>query len=1083
MIRRLIPLALVSAAPLSAQNNPYDKATDPYAKEGNAPPSIVKLAPEQEAEILKDVTVADGFDVTLFASPPAVNYPVFVAAAPNGDLYVSSDGNGATGRDPKRGRILRLRDTDGDGRADEVKEFVKEVDSPRGLLWDHDRLYLMHPPHLTAFIDKDGDGVAEEEKVLVKDLAFGFKDRAADHTTNGLSLGLDGWIYIAGGDFAFMNATGSDGRTLQHRNGGVLRVRPDGSGLEVYATGTRNILEVAISPEMEMFTRDNTNDGGGWNVRFHHFMGLGDYGYPRLYKNFGDEIIQPIVDYGGGSGCGAVYIDEPGFGDWNNAPFTCDWGTGGLWRHPLRPKGATFVETEAPKALVKMTRPTDADVDAVGNVYQASWKGATFNWNGEKVGYIVRVRPKGFTAEPLPDFAKLSNGELVTQFESPSYRRRIEAQRELMRRGLPDEAVPALTALLADPAKAIAARSAALLIFTHFPEKGKEASGAIAELSADPAFDVLVARGTAETAGWVAEKHGGSFTIPKAWKNQPATLVQLNRMISSSAGWNRETRKAVFNLTLGNSDILVRHTAVQALAKMGDHELAFSYLADAAGDTTEPGKDAGGPMHDPESRGRPDALKALAKMHKPEVVAGLISWLDKTKDQEGREGILSALCRLYFHEGEWKGDSWGTRPDTRGPYYQPEPWSATPQIADVLKRTLASAGPEETAFLVKEMNRNRIQSNDALERILKLAQQDPKVLPDAVAQLATAETIPVDAIPLLLAATKTDPATMEPAAAATLLMNAVIALAKTDSAEGCIASLSAIQVLSKVSGSGKEQEAAKDAFFKSPKLENHHHALELEAEKVGAPTAMMADCALLNLSSRKNGSPESRDLSQKALDQGWQDVKRRAQILRAVGSLKHNPYADKVLVSLDDPDKGVAKAAESAAKAMKLEKKTAASGPLIATMKTEEVLARVAKEKGDIALGEQLFSRASCITCHTTKETEAQKGPYLGNIAQTYKRAELAEAILDPNKSVAQGFITNMITTKDGASQVGFVTEESADKVTLRDVASNEYTFDTKDIVKREKLPMSMMPPGLAATMTIREFASLLDYLESLSKQ
>jgi len=519
------------------------------------------------------------------------------------------------------------------------------------------------------------------------------------------------------------------------------------------------------------------------------------------------------------------------------------------------------------------------------------------------------------------------------------------------------------------------------------------------------------------------------------------------------------------------------------LAKMQDHDLAFSYLADAAGDATDPGVSAAGPNHDPESRGRPDALMALARMHKSEVVSGLIDWLGKTKGIEERQGLLSALCRLHFHEGEWKGDSWGTRPDTRGPYYQPEPWSETPRVAEALKQILAKADPEEAAFLVKEMNRNRIQSNDALARVLALAKQDPKLLPDAAAQLATAETIPVDAVPLLIAAAKTDPAGMESTTAATMLMNAVIALSKTDSSEGSIASLQTLGTLAKISGAGKEAEAARNTYFSSPKLENHHQALETEAEKVGTPTALTADMALLTLSARKSGSPESKELSGKALDEGWKDVKRRAQILKAVAQLKHNPYADKVLASLDDPDKGVAAAAKNAAKAMKLEKKTAASGPLVGTLKNEQVLAQILKTKGDAALGEQIFTRASCNTCHTTDESQAQKGPYLGNIAQTYKRAELAEAILDPNKTVSQGFATNVITTKDGQSHMGFVTLESADKVTLRNITGQEVSIETKNITSRDKPAMSMMPPGLAAGLTIREFASLLDYLEALSKK
>lgn len=196
-----------------------------------------------------------GFRRVALRSSPSFNYPVFVATAPNGDLYVSCDGNGAQGTAPNRGRIVRLRDTDGDGRADETTEFAKDLDAPRGLLWDHDRLYVVHPPNLSAFIDADGDGVAEKQEVLVEGIGWNYKGRPADHATNGLSLGINGYLYIAVGDFAIMKATGSDGTTIQHRAGGVIRVRPDGSGLEIYATGTRNVLEVAISPEMEMFTR------------------------------------------------------------------------------------------------------------------------------------------------------------------------------------------------------------------------------------------------------------------------------------------------------------------------------------------------------------------------------------------------------------------------------------------------------------------------------------------------------------------------------------------------------------------------------------------------------------------------------------------------------------------------------------------------------------------------------------------------------------------------------------------------------------------------------------------------------------
>ena len=136
---------------------------DRFESAGNTTPKIIRLSEEDEQNLLREVSVPDGFKATIFASPPAVNYPVFVASSVDGTLFVSSDGNGSLGRDPSRGRIIRLRDLDGDGRADETKVFC-EVDAPRGLVWDRDRLFVMHPPNLSVFFDHDDDGIADEQR-------------------------------------------------------------------------------------------------------------------------------------------------------------------------------------------------------------------------------------------------------------------------------------------------------------------------------------------------------------------------------------------------------------------------------------------------------------------------------------------------------------------------------------------------------------------------------------------------------------------------------------------------------------------------------------------------------------------------------------------------------------------------------------------------------------------------------------------------------------------------------------------------------------------------------------------------------
>jgi putative membrane-bound dehydrogenase-like protein len=1070
MLRSSLLVSFIAAA------IPVLRATPPFPK---------------EADLLKDVKVAEGFEVTLFSAPPQSNYPVFVSASPDGTLYVSSDGNGSLDRKPHRGRILRLRDTDGDGRADEVKEFVKDVDSPRGLVVDGNTVYCVHPPHLSAFIDKDGDGVSDEEKVLVKNLAFTFKDRPADHTTNGIELGIDGWLYIAGGDFGFVEAEGTDGRRLQLRGGGIIRVRPDGSGLQLYSRGTRNILEAAVSPLCDLFSRDNTNDGGGWDIRLHHFTGFEDHGYPRLFKNFGDEHIQPLADYGGGSGMGACWIDEPGWpAAWNNLPYTSDWGKGPIFRHTVKPKGATYVETEPPAPLVKMTRSTDIDVDARGYAYVSSWKGATFTWAGEEVGYIVRIAPKGMVPAKVPDFAKATEADLVKLLESPSHRVRLEAGRRLVEKQYARNFIEPLFAIAKDGKLGLASRIAALFAVTDIAWGGAAGSSGwrrarefYESCSGDPVLLSWVLRAATTEPGTRPDIYdhlisaGLKSSDPRTRKE---AIVFLARMHELTGVWadslkapsvddlwpkQRQDRLAKDEVALagllGDPDPVVAHTAMQVLRQLAASDACFAILDNQTSDTPQ----------------REGALMVLRGIHDAATVDGLLARLAKTKDPTQRQGLLTALCRLYFVEGKWKGDSWGTRPDTRGPYYQPEEWSETKKISDVLKAILNTAGNEEAAFLAKEFSRHRIKLNDATAKLLALAQSDATLIPIVAKQLAEADSIPANALPLLLKAA-TDAANKDD-----VLVPAIQALAKTDGADSTKAVLAALARLG-----GDARNKGRDAFFNSRLPENQHQLLESIAEKAEGKESLWADATLLRLASRKLGAPEPREMAGKSLDAGWAQPKRRVQIIRAAMEADDKSRAAQIAAALNDPDRDVAKAAKDAVKQLKLDpaKLAAAaqpSGPLIATLKADDVLAQVMTTKGDVSRGEQLFTQQGCVACHTVKANEAPKGPFLGNIAETYKRRELAENILLPNKTIAQGFASNVFTMKDGTVQMGFVTQEAADKVVIRNIAAQEITLDPKLITKREKSEKSLMPEGLAAGMTVKDFASLVDYLEDLAKK
>ena len=1062
MISPLSRLSLLAALglalpPLGAQTFTA-KDRQPTPEELTHLPAVIASKVEG---LMKDVSAPSEFHVTIFATPPAVNYPVFVAAATDGTLYVSSDGNGSLDRKPHLGRVLRVRDTNGDGQGDEVKAFVADVDSPRGLVWDHDRLYLLHPPDVSVFIDKNGDGVADEKKTLIRGIGWTFKDRPADHGSNGLTLGIDGWLYAAIGDFGFMEAVGTDGTHLQMRGGGVVRFRPDGSGLETWADGTRNILEVALSPELEGFTRDNTNDGGGWDIRLHHFSGRTQHGYPRLFKNFGDEIIQPLADYGGGSGCGAAWIDEPGLpARWNNAPFTADWGRDWVYHHGLTPKGATM--TASQEEFLRLPRVTDLDVDGNSAVYAASWKGASFTWVGTEVGFIARVSPKGYTPPAMPNFESLSPEKLVEALRSPSHRRRLEAQRSLLRRTAAarvdrNSVLALLRDVVADETASKGSRVAAVnAMVLGFPQESK---GRLPRMMSDEVLAPAILHalaGSAQPRGLV------SPDLLERLLNSANPVVRRTAANSASRLVGPAAAPALVS-HLADADPIVAHAVVRALSDVSAVEACLKVI-DRVKDQPEV---------------RTAALRVLQSLHQPGVADALIQRLSSEKVESRRAGLITALCRLHFQEGPWKGDSWGTRPDTRGPYYQPESWEGTARIATALKAQLNRAEASEAALIGRELSRHRIPAGDALETLLTRAASEPSLLPAVASQLAESEEIPTKAVPLLVRAANA--AETSDAARA----QAVIALVKTVDPDAWRAVLTALPKVQATKSENNLAEKAANAFRNAPKLDQVHGVFEAVAAEAEGPASALAESAVLRLASRKVGSPEARAAANASLDAGWSQPMRRLQILKAAAQIGDASRAAAFVAALDDTDPTIAKAARETIGRLKIDPdkfRAEARAAKVGDLPIDDVLAQVQKITGDATRGGQLFSQIGCNGCHTVKADEPVKGPYLGTIATVYKRRELAEAILLPNKTLAQGFVANHFELKDGTEIDGFVVREAADAVTIRTITAIEQTIPISHIALREKQQRSLMPDGLAAGLTVRELASVLDYLEQLSR-
>ncbi len=1009
---------------------------------------------EKEQEILKDIQVPDGFEAKLFAAPPAVNYPTFVASAPNGDVYVSVDKNGSLDRAPKRGAIMKLRDLDDDGRADQSQYFVPDVDSPRGLVWDNDRLYVLHPPHLSAFIDRNGDGVADEQQILVKNIAFGFKDRPADHTSNGVTLGIDGWLYLAIGDFGFMQAEGIDGRQLQFRGGGVVRVRPDGTELEVYSRGTRNILEVSVDPLLNAFTRDNTNDGGGWDIRLHHFSGGEHHGYPSLYMHFNEEAIQPLDIYGGGSGCGGVYLAEPGYPEgYSNAAYTCDWGRDMIYRHRMTPKGATFTADQT--EFLRVPRVTDMDVDAQGQLIVSSWKGATFTYVGEEVGYLLSVQPKGHKSTALPDLIEAESDQLLELIKSDSHRRRLAAQRELVSRGLNEATIAKLTAITADAKLSIESRVAALFALDLGAED--QTTQVLTDLIADPQLGEYALRALGDEVDQSFPR--GAFDMALTHESPRVRRAALFGL------WREGSPESIAALmrTTIDADPIVAHTARRAIIETQRSVTTLEFL------TTEPNT----------SPAFAAVLACAGQIHEPEISAYMISQLATAKEPTLRQNLLAALCRLYFREGTWKGDSWGTRPDTTGPYYQREAWNETPKIASALQGALASATSTEAAFLAQEMDRHRIPLDGAIDQLVALVAKDKSLLPTLASQLARAKTIPDAAVELMVQAIGD---VHETPVSADFLIDAMSTFAKVNSKHAVIGLVQAQGLLDTSDDNRKHLRRGREILFSANNIADHWKTVTHLVNCPPGPHVEWGEAVLLVTAAKSDTPVEVREAITKWLEPIWQSSTGEVSLLNAIAKSGRVEYANQVLAARFSTDPKVKAAAEAAIQELKLGEDQKA-GPKVSTLKIEDAVTKAVEEKGDIELGAVLFERMNCVKCHTTRQDQPPRGPFLGTIANTYKRKDLAEAILIPSKTLAQGFVTNVFALDDGKVVTGFVVTEAADKVTIRNADGVELEIPTKSIDERTKQNVSLMPEGITKELTIRELSSLIDYIESLPKQ
>ncbi|MDX1383880.1 MAG: hypothetical protein R3190_09580, partial [Thermoanaerobaculia bacterium] len=166
------------------------------------------------------------FEMQLVASEPVVFDPVDLDFDEEGRIWVLEMPGYPF--PTEQGRVVRLEDADGDGTWETRTVFADGLGVADSILPVRGGLLVAAPPDLLLLRDRDGDGRGEEREVLLS----GFASGNTQHNVNGLTHGIDNWIYGAnGGNGGEVCVPGDDARVRLGFND--FRLRLDGPTFEI----------------------------------------------------------------------------------------------------------------------------------------------------------------------------------------------------------------------------------------------------------------------------------------------------------------------------------------------------------------------------------------------------------------------------------------------------------------------------------------------------------------------------------------------------------------------------------------------------------------------------------------------------------------------------------------------------------------------------------------------------------------------------------------------------------------------------------------------------------------------------------
>jgi putative membrane-bound dehydrogenase-like protein len=296
--------------------------------------------------------IQDGFKLELVAAEPLIYDPVDLEFNEKGDAMVLE--MPGYPMEDKQSRLLVLKDNNKDGVYDSTIVFKDNLGLADSFMPYKKGVLVASPPYLLQLHDDNGDYKVEK----IDTLMGGFAKENLQHNYNGLTYGIDNWIYAANGGndgkpywwgdtTTAMDLRGQDLRfNLETRQMERLGESSGGFGLAMDEYGrffeTHNLTHIShlVFPDRYLKGRQILPENTLQNISDHEEDGLARI-FPIGEQE--DRVNHPEQSgYFSGS-CGVTYYGGGAFGEkYNNTVWVADVVLNLIHVDKIKPNGASF---------------------------------------------------------------------------------------------------------------------------------------------------------------------------------------------------------------------------------------------------------------------------------------------------------------------------------------------------------------------------------------------------------------------------------------------------------------------------------------------------------------------------------------------------------------------------------------------------------------------------------------------------------------------------------------------------------------------------------------------------------------------